>query len=377
MRPTSRTSSKQRLSTTFGGAVLAAAMLSTLAAPGVAAVARPTTFDFMMGDECVLGHANDGANVKFEWRSAAGALKYQATTPASTSDGSWFVCTDRHIAAGDVLKAKVGQKTRQLTVPQLTLIPDRVNNVLRGRAPAGTTVHLDEGVLGDAVANSKGRWSFSNSTDIVGGSLYGLHWLSPQGDSLGVWRVSPSVMVTLDSAVVGVHGQPNQKVVVRLYEGAGFSETSEPKAVARATTNSRGGVDAVFRDKSGHRVRIQAGDHLSAPGVAADADWLVPDVAVTADAATEIMTGRCFDTGVLRLGWFSTVVLTSNLLEVRGATMGRLNADGTFEIDYSDPTSSPNATYYGAPGDITSGDRVEVTCMHATGDYVSRRVYVP
>ena len=192
-----------------------------------------------------------------------------------------------------------------------------------------------------------------------------------------VWQVAPSVMVTLDSAVVGVIARPKQKVVVRLYEGAGTVETSEPIAVAKATTNSRGGVDAVFRDASGHRVTIQAGDHLSAPNVAADADWIVPDAVITADPATEIVTGRCFDTGVLRLGWFSTVVLDPSGLHVRGATYGHLNADGTFEIDYTDPTSSPNATYYGGAADISSGDLIEVMCTHGTGDYVSRRVVVP
>jgi hypothetical protein len=365
---------------TLGRAVvplMAVALLLALM-PGVAAAAtRPTTFDLYLGSNCIDGFSSDNARVTVVWRSASGALKFKDQLRAG-SGGWWMACAQlpRVLKIGDTIKATVGSTTRKLTVPKLTFHPDRVNDVFRGRAPAGSTIRLTyaAGILADFVVTKKvtvrsdGTWRYSPpGFDIMGGLWASMRWTSPKKDRVTIDRVSPYLVVTLGRARFEGNAKPKITVKATLRDAV----TAEVKAVGSTTTNRRGAFSGQFRNSQGKTVPLKAGLRLAALKVAADAKWIVPNITGSANAATDVVNGRCFNAGTsARFFWVNVI---SPRGSNRGWAHGGTTTNGSFEVDFSD---GEEGLFY-QPANIRSGDTIEIRCLQNTGDWVQLRFLAP
>jgi hypothetical protein len=118
-------------------------------------------------------------------------------------------------------------------------------------------------------------------------------------------------------------------------------------------------------------VAATAGNRLSAPGLAADASWIVPRVNARADAATDEVSGRCFDAGS-SAGLYDIRVFTP-AGDHRARSMGSTDSFGRFSVDMGDEVGG----MWHSPGDLQPGDTVVVGCLQQTGDWAQREIIVP
>ena len=118
--------------------VFVAALLPSLAV----ASTRPISFSIDLGWWCVDGRASDGASVTVVWTDDESVVKQRGSV-RSNAKGYWVLCgdTDEDVEPGDTVSARVGTITRKVTVPVLTVIPDRgPDQNVTGRGPADTTL---------------------------------------------------------------------------------------------------------------------------------------------------------------------------------------------------------------------------------------------
>jgi hypothetical protein len=360
--------------------LVAVALLMTLM-PGVATAAtRPTTFQLYLGSSCIDGNSSDKALVTVVWRSASGTLKLKETIRASGSsyNGWWMLCAQqpRVLKVGDTIKATVGSTTRKFTVPKLTLRPDRVDDVFRGTAPAGTKIRLtysgalfaDYDVYTSVNVRADGTWRYSPPNfDIVGGLYASARWKSAKGDRVTIDVSTPFMIVTLGKARFEGAATPGVLVRAKLKDAA----TGDVKAIGEAKSNIYGGFSGQFRNAAGKTVPLAAGLRLVAPKVASDAKWIVPNITGSASAATDVVDGRCFDAG--SSARFFSLEVTSPDGSDGGSAHGKTAANGSFKVDFSD---GEEGLFYW-PTDVQSGDTILIRCLQTTGDWVQLRFPVP
>jgi hypothetical protein len=368
----------------FAATALAGLLLALVPAATLAAT-RPITFQLYMATSCIGGRASDNATLKVVWRNAAGIIKLKDTYFANSS-GYWEACAmnpntfePRLLKIGDRLKVTVGTTSRTFVVPTLTLNLDRVNNVFKGKAPAGTTVRLNyaTGLFSpymeskNVVANSDGRWSYRKAGFGIRGGLYAyIRWHSAKNDRITIDGVAPYLTATLGSSRVTGTTKPKTTVKAKLFNAT----TMAQRATAAGTADKHGRFSIRLRDSAGNAVPVKAGNRLRALSVASDADWIVPGAQVAGDASTEVVTGRCRDAGT-RAGAYRLEVITPGG-DSRSEALGNLDAGGYFEIDFKDPFSSDGVIwYYGS--DVRSGDTLQLGCLQTTGDWVQLRQPVP
>jgi hypothetical protein len=354
----------------------AALLLVTLLPSAVSAATRPIRFELFLGDACVGGRASDNVTVNVTWRDASRDLK-AAGSVVSNDFGYWNRCfgdppeywmdADYVLEAGDRIKAKVGSVVRRFVVPILTVFPDRVADVFRGRAPAGDTVNLSYGApFGDTLtdvdveARANGRWSYDPGHDLRGGQTAFLEWRSAKQDSVSLSGEAAQLTVTLGRSRFVGDTRPNRPVEIELEDGL----TSDVKAVGHAMADPWGGFRGHFEDQD-DRIAVAPGDRLRAPDLASDADWIVPRVSGSANAGTDVVRGRCFDTGT-SAGFYQIRVLAPNG-NVRGAAFGSAGSQA-FEVDVG--SGEPEIGF--DPANIRTGDTVSVGCMQDTGDWVQK-----
>ena len=372
------------MSTVAARAVLAltvAALLMTLL-PGVAAAAsRPTTFRLYVGSSCVGGNSSDGAQVHLTWRRASGKLVHQESYRASSNGGYWEACagdgfTTPLLKGGDRLEARVGSATRKFAVPELTLRFNRADNIFNGRAPAGTSIRLafPAGIYADYEVSRKvavdgnGRWRYREpGFDIMGGQYAYLRWKSAKGDLVTLDSIAPFIRITLDSPRFTGIRYPATTVQARLLDSA----TDAQLGTATVKADRHGAYGGRFRDSNGQLVPATAGLRLRALDIGRDANWLIPEISGSADAGSDVVSGRCFDAGTSDR-WYDARVLMPDG-DTRAWSAGGTDADGTFTVDFGE-------TEYGLfydPGDVQSGDTLLIGCLQQSGDWVQRRLTVP
>ena len=354
---------------------LAGLMLAVLAPGTMAAATRPITFTLELGTPCIGGRASDNQSLTVAWRDRTGALKAKATV--ETSDwGSWGFCADgQALEIGDVIRATDGSRSHRLAIPRLTLVADRANDVYHGRAPAGTAVRLwyTNGLYSDynsfkkVTADGDGRWSFA--AGIYGGFSAELRWRDGHGDVVSLVGSAPSITLRLGSARFGVNW------FSRVHDGATIelrledSITSEDKATGTATADHIGSFVGRFRNDQGDSVAVARGDRLRAPSVAADADWIVPDIEGAANVRTDRVRGRCLDAGTSER--FAEVHVFRSGAQ-RGFALAGADENGYFVADFSDS----DRPWFNA-ANIKHGDRIVIRCLQTTGDWVERSFRVP
>jgi len=377
MQPELTTGASRRIRK-FTVAALASAMMLITLVPGALAGAAPApiVFDYLqIGTQCVYGTAPAGATVELTWRSGGGAVKHHETQVA-TDFGSLYYCSTNPstvLAIGDRLKAKSGSVTHQLVIPELTIRVNRTADSLKGRGPAGATLRVEcwGGPLPSfepcqwnklVVASSEGKWSKLIPWDIIGGEGFAIRWKSTGGDFVYAAGIAPYVTVTL--------GQSR-------FSGATFVGQTANVALKDATTNEVlatasptgappvGRFTARFKDENGNRVPVAAGYELIT-NVAPDADMIVPDIEATASAATNIVNGRCFDTGRSERTLFLQLFRAGDRA---GWVLEDTDEDGSFSIDFFE-----DGVGFRDPANVKVGDRLLVMCMQTEGDWVQRNI---
>lgn len=355
----------RRLSQSFGATMLLAIVLTATALPAAAATAS-IKFGVDIGDVagCITISATAGQS-HLVWRDVNGALKAEATNVST--NGLWFFCPGNFaVAIGDRLKVTDEISTRTFIVPNLTLHQNRVTDTYSGTGPASRTVRLevpqgDVAYLKSIRVDPDGNWSFHRDDMEIFGRWYAsLSWRSPHGDQVRASNVAPYLVVTLNRAGFSGSTAPNQVVEVELEDGV--------DAMGSATASTNGAFTGKFRDGAGHLRPAAPGDHLMAPSLASDANWIVPEIEGTADPATDIVEGRCEVTATF-VGIGVEVYRTGHL---RGYGGPDWQPDGSFVIDMQEV-----GDFYADPANIKHGDQIVINCGQITGDRARLTFIVP
>ena len=320
---------------------------------------------------CVLGHAAPEATVSLVWRDSQGALKGQGTTLSSLNTGYWTFCssdTSASLAPGDTIKADDGISVRKYAVPNFSIFLNRVTNRVTGTGPAHRTPRVCStfAMFGDyekcygVRVGDDGTWSFNPHRDIQGGIYASLVWTSPRGDHLYTDAAAPLLRVTLERAAFSGKTAPRQNLEV-VDSASGGS--------GHVTSDAYGNFSGQLVDSLGHLAPVAVGDHITAPSLSSDADWIVPQIDATADRVTDVVSGKCEDTGTSDHEVFFDVTHSGHS---RGAGITATDADGNFSIDLGEiPGGFFDET------NLRSGDRVLVQCRQTTGDFAQLKVVVP
>jgi hypothetical protein len=357
------------------------ALLLGMVIPGVAAAAnRPITFTLYTFDWCLRGYASDGATVTYRIKDAAGNLKDQGSTEASGVTGSFFAdCADSYpgwaIEPGYRITASDGHSSRTFVVPDLRMYVNRITDAAWGIAPAGS--HLLMEYLWPAYSgweilihereitadeNGRFRLDLHKHYEIDGGDGVSAEWSSPQGDTVNFGADAPHVTVTL--------GKSDFTGEARMYSTATTTLTDSTShaflASASVTVGFGQGFKATFRDANGKRHAVAPGDQLRS-NVAADAAFIVPDIDVSADAATDTVTGRCYNTGRATAQMHISVYRTGIR---RGYVYAGTESDGTFTYKF-EKRDFPD------PAVLKPGDKLLVRCFQVNGDIVEKWSTVP
>lgn len=361
------------------GALVTAFLLAALIPATAAAAGTPITFSLDVGSSCVGGGASAGASLKLVWKAASGTLKASATVQVNSS-GRWSYCASeasgKKVRVGDYLKGTVGAKSHALRIPKLSLFLDREADVYRGDAPAGSVlrlVYFYESArfhpwewVAKVTAASDDTWSYLPDYGVTGGDFATMRWRDGHGDKVFVSAGAPFLDVTLDKAEFSGATSANTSVRIAVRDGV----TSALRSTGTAITSDYGGFGGRFRNSNGDAVALRAGDHVIAPSIASDADWIVPEIEGTANAATDVVSGRCSDAGTSAGDAFVFVYRTGIR---RGYYFLNTEPDGSFVIDFRELEYLPGSD----PANLKSGDRINVRCYQTTGDTISMNFRVP
>ncbi len=338
----------------------------------VAAAPAQVRFGLELGSPgaCIGVYSPPDKTLSVVWRGADGELK---AAMSGLSEGSVGICPDddsTYVAPGDQIKAKVGNYTRNYVVPNLSLRVDRVADLIHGTGPAGRTliVQWTGSRFGDTVQSrgvrvgQDGTWSWARP--VLGDTNAFVSWTSPNNDNLWVYGRAAYLTVTLGKAAFNGAATPLTEVDITVQNG----NTSH----GETTAGPGGNFSGSFRKPNGRVDPIMPGDHISAPDVAADMDWIVPDVQIAADAATDMVTGQCGGT-LAAIGLYR-----SGHQFPRGFVLVSPGASDEFEFDFSDPRASGYVTGIESnAANVKPGDRLRVECIVESGDVVLLRSIVP
>ncbi len=354
---------------------LMAAMCAALAlaglSPGLASAAPlPVSFDLYIGNPCVRVIGSEGKALQLIWRDAGGALKAQHTIRAGFSYRS-YCSTDPQIvvAVGDRIKVKHASKVHKLVVPNLAINLNRVTDRLKGFAPAGQRVRIEcqsadpfrhfEPCIWqrNVTAGADGTWAVSVPFDFIGGAEMALLWTGSGGDEVRAWGTAPFVNVTLGRSGFSGATRPNRTASVDLDQKAHGTAVGDP---------FQGRFRGQFLNDSAHTTSVAPGDSLTAD-IAMDAAWVVPAIDASVSAASDVVSGRCHDTG-------ASSELVNVLLYRSGNQRG-------WALQDTEPDGSFSFNFLTGDGDfwtnvnVRTGDKLVVRCMQAEGDWVQRVIF--
>jgi hypothetical protein len=352
------------------GIVSALALLLQLIIPSAeVAAASGITFILYMGGTCVGGQAGPANKpVHVEWRDASAHPKAQAD---STTDqyGSWSLCAEdsTFVAIGDVVSVRLATAHRTFVVPQLSLNLDRVQNLIRGTGPAGSTLALEWEYFSydiiqdqDVHVGSNGKWSLNPDSD-ANDLVAWLSWRPNGGDVVYIEDTyAPELKAGLNGRFSGVGGH-RQQITVKVLD----PDTGRERGSGVATGDYYGRFAGVIRDAQGHRLEVRPGDRVVARDLAPDTDFIMPRITASADVAHDVVTGRCAPTVTFAFAAGASVWRAPG--HERGTTHGgQTDLRGRFSID----TSTGDALT-SSPANIKRGDRIKVDCAMLAGDAAS------
>lgn len=351
----------------LGAALVLVALATAMSALPVGAAAATIRFGVNIGSvgSCLTIWSTPHRTAHFVWRDADGAVK--ADTTNFTDNGLWYFCPQGFaVEIGDRLKVADGSASRTFVVPNLTINLDRVSDTYYGTGPVHRTVrievvHGDYGQDKSARVGDDGTWRLhTNQWDIYGGDFASLSWTSVHGDRVRTGGIASFVIVTLGQASFSGWAVPGQDVDIALADGV--------DAFGSATASPRGEFAGSFRDSHGHLRPVAPGDHLTAPSLASDADWIVPAIDGSANAANDIVQGQCHDSGTY--GWITVLLYRRGNL--RGLVYPGNQGDGSFRFNFRKV-----GNFFANPANVKHRDRIVVQCSQITGDMTQLVFRVP
>lgn len=352
-----------RRSTILATGILTVAALLP-AAPTMAAptVADPTIWVRGTIGSCdYRGFAGGAGNVIIlEHRKANGTLRKKHTLEIQPG-GLWSVaCPGPAVASGDELRvfSESGQTLYYtLTIPVLTLVLDRVGNVVKGGFPGGANqVLLSRGFCDVATFNcdleaQDDLTAPDGDTFNLAGPVDAADWatLTWWRGSDKIERVSSAARLVVKpgtSKVQVMGGSFGKKVSVTLKRGTKIGRGS-------ATIGSDRFAKVTIR-RNGAPMTIKVGDVISA-SVASDAKLTVP--AFNLYPTDGALNGRCFKGGSVAYR------ITS------GA--GQFLSEGTATAE------SEFGTWGHPESNLQSGNKVSAWCANAKGDVLELHTTLP
>ena len=333
--------------------------------PGVAAAAtRPITVRTYIGGECVFGTASDDAIVQFVWKAADGTRKAKTSVHADSS-GEWQYCASDgdNVRIGDRIRANDGSSVHELVVPRLTGFGNRVRDVYKGQAPAGDYIKLiclfSNGFepcveTWKIHVSSEGKWSFRPGWDVGAGETLGVQWKSPSGDFVRTFATPAILTVRIGSARVVGTARNGASTTFVLKRGPAL----DVKAMANPVASLfNGDFTGQLRNQAGNKVKVRAGDLISSD-IAADLQWVVPDIQATGDASTDHVTGRCHydDPSEVFSGDLQIFAYHNGEFVNRSSITDYYDDDGYFDVEM----------------EFQAGDQLIVRCGMFTGDWSER-----
>jgi|GEM_PF-2793113 len=332
----------------LGGSLVAAGLL----APVTALAKEYMRLDMVLDSECVSGYKIDPTPITVKLLRADGTTL--RTRHDDTTGSFWNVCFGRVPVAGNKIKLDNGdlpEGKRTITVPDLTLVIDRVKNVLSGHAPAGRPLTLSYSECYPAgctapiertkTANSRGRYSkdLSGDIDIDGSDRVEVRYQGQNGDTFSRSSFAPYMAISAPGGIF-MSCMPTGTQTVQLRTAAGTLRAS----TSFTTTQDCGGAFGSFR-KDGQKVAVRVGNTISA-NFASDASLTWPTMSVGGSGST--LSGRCVnDAGYVVFiyrGGFGTTA------------SGRTDGTGHF-------TATPLWTFQG-------GDKLNLICETRRGDQI-------
>jgi hypothetical protein len=350
-------------------AATAIALAAASIAPTAAAAAQlPITFGVDIGGNVVTVINSAHADTSVRLRDADGNTKAEGVL--GDTDPFFILPAGVTVETGDRIRAGDGTYARTFIVPALTITIDRVTDTAHGTGPALRTIKLGwGGRFGDVFEShgvrvgQDGTWSFHLPFDVPGGQGIALSWKTPNGDRVSSGGSAAVLVVRLGSPrFFGNSAEPFTGVEVNI-DGAHDGDWN-------GQSDQFGVISGRFRRPNGKLIQVAVGDHISAPSLASDLDWVVPEVEVAADATTEQVTGHCGGAlGVIEL--FRTG-------HHRGLALVSPGDSDEFEFDFSDPMASDYVTGIAADeANVKHGDSLRIECIMGTGDSVLFRTVVP
>jgi hypothetical protein len=287
----------------------------------------PLNLELQLGGRCLTGHRPVDALIRVKLLRSDGTVL--ETRRDASASFEWSVCFVHHKpVAGNRIRLINGAMDRTARVPDLTIAPDRVTNVVRGHAPAGTTVQLSyaacdsEGICTKkppttVTADGHGRFrkDLSSTIDIDGSDQVRVIYANSHEDRFIRFGRAPHMEITRPDRFV-LSCLPLGTTTLRLLSATGALRAIKSFHTQRACTT----VSGRFR-KDGHAVNLHAGDRIKSD-FASDATMVWPSASVSASGYTYSL--RCFPNA----DWHLTIVDGGGVTSYSGTT----DADGRFSI---------------------------------------------
>ena len=203
---------------------------------------------------------------------------------------------------------------------------------------------------------SDSEWATGVPFDFIGGAQFFAQWRSGD-DRVVAWGTAPFISATLDRPWFTGATRSNAVRNIELEGKASAAVVGDP---FDGTFRDR------FRDGSDDPVNLAPGDSLTTD-ISPDAHWIVPDIDASVSVQSDVVSGRCFDTG-------SSAGLVQVLLHRSGKERGwallDTEADGSFSFDFA-----TDGDPFWTNANVRDGDRITVRCMQSEGDWVQRVLF--
>lgn len=333
-------------------AVIAATLGSFLALSAPAVGATSVRYDINLFDDCFSGTGPASRLLTFDLRRPNGSLA-ERVTDRTDAAGRFAACFNPNVLIGGwTLVAKRGTTTlRTFTIPNVTVVTDRGDDTVKGRAPAGKrlTVSVKDCTSDPATcttvvtrrltATSKGRYAtdVTSDFDAVGQDMAIARIRTGAGDTITRSVPFPYVFAWPSAHVVAMSAKAGSSIGVQHLDGPAGPVLASNTVVIRP--DGGGQWNLVFA----------AGDRFVV-AIEADAILDVPPVSVEWVQATNVIQGFCLPSRLVSISLYGI------------ATPWVVDADGTgaYSLDLDEQ---------GGPGSV-SGLGATVRCSTEAGDQV-------
>lgn len=275
-------------------------------------------------------------------------------------NGQWTVTWDVPVIRDSKIKAATATASRTLTVPRLTVRANRVTDVVSGRAPSGTALHITFGhyssldptsatyYAASSTADGSGNFSsdFTAQANMVGRDYVIVSFSNSAGDTFTNGIPVPYMSVRRTSS--NVTGALN----------IGTTATIELRTSAnglRGTASGNWGqlsdiFYSSFVNTDGDLVAVRSTNKVIG-SFATDATVTIPSSTLTADASSNQATGSCMANVP-----FSLFVRRADY-SAQTTAYGVTNGSGTFAISLGGY-------------DVQLADKPLLSCRYPSGDIV-------